>query len=190
MRALIALALLLLQAPLLQPSHAAEPVDPELRARLEAAMAEATSFEDRFDAEVWLTDMVTRLGSQVADRDEALEILRIAHEEATRAGLPPELVLAVIDVESGFERFAISSAGARGLMQIMPWWRDELGRPDDNLFIIRTNLRYGCTILRYYMDMADDDMREALGRYHGSWGRSREYPDRVLSRLSERWFRY
>jgi soluble lytic murein transglycosylase-like protein len=173
----------------LSAADAAEPVDAELRERLEAAMAEATSFEDRFDAQVWLTDMATRLGDQVEDRDEALEILRIAHEEATRAGLIPELVLAVIDVESSFERFAISSAGARGLMQIMPWWRDELGRSDDNLFVVRTNLRYGCTILRYYMDMADGDMREALGRYHGSWGHSREYQDRVLSRLSERWFR-
>jgi len=186
MRAALALTCALLAS---SPALAQTSVDPELRERLEQAMAQATSFDDRFDAQVWLTDMALRLGDRVADRDEALEILRMAHEEATRAGLIPELVLSVIDVESGFDRFAISSAGARGLMQVMPWWRDELGRPDDNLFVVRTNLRYGCTILRYYMDMAHGDVREALGRYHGSWGHSREYPDRVLSRLSERWFR-
>lgn len=188
MRAISSVCALLLALLISPPGESAE-VDAELRSRLVDAFADGDSFADRFEAEVWLTDMAGRLGERVADPAEALEILRTAHEEATRAGLPPELVLAVIDVESSFDRFAISSAGARGLMQVMPWWRDEIGRADDNLFVIRTNLRYGCTILAYYMERADGDLREALGRYHGSWGHSREYQDRVLRRLSERWFK-
>jgi soluble lytic murein transglycosylase-like protein len=162
-------------------------VDPELRARLVAAVADSRSFYDRFDAEVWLTDMSNRLRRQVPDHDERLEILRLAHAEATRVELPAELVLAVIDVESNFDRFAISEAGARGLMQIMPFWVDEIGRPDDNLFKIATNLRYGCTILRYYYDMESGNLTRALARYNGSTNK-RWYPDRVMTRLSEKWF--
>ena len=107
--------------------------------------------------------------------------------QVEKAGIELELVLAVIDVESSFDRFASSSAGARGLMQIMPWWRDELGRPDDNLFIIRTNLRYGCTILRYYYDLEHGNLTKALARYNGSRGQ-RWYPDRVMTRLSTKWY--
>ena len=179
---------LLLSAILVSPALA-DPgfVDPVLRDRLARAAAEADSFLDRFDAEVWLTDMSSRLTPQVSDDDERLAILRLAHAEARRVDLPPELVLAVMDVESNFDRFALSEAGARGLMQVMPFWVDEIGRPEDNLFEIRTNLRYGCTILRYYYDMEDGDLPRALARYNGSVGQ-RWYPDRVLRRLSEKWF--
>ncbi len=162
-------------------------VDPMLKQRLIRAAAEADSFLDRFDAEVWLTDMSVRLNRQVPDDEERLAILRVAHAEASRVELPPELVLAVMDVESNFDRFALSEAGARGLMQVMPFWVDEIGRPEDNLFEIRTNLRYGCTILRYYYDMENGDLLGALSRYNGSTGK-RWYPDRVLRRLSEKWF--
>ncbi|MEL7450375.1 MAG: transglycosylase SLT domain-containing protein [Pseudomonadota bacterium] len=161
--------------------------DPELRELLVAAAADTESFVDRFDAEVWLVDMSHRLGKRVADPEERLEILRHVHAEATRADLPPELVLAVIDVESNFDRFAISYAGARGLMQIMPFWLDEIGRPGDNLFHIKTNLRFGCTILRYYLDREKGDLTKALARYNGSVGR-RVYPDKVMNRLSGRWY--
>ena len=102
--------------------------------------------------------------------------------------LAPELVLAVIDVESNFDRFAISYVDARGLMQVMPFWLEEIGRPDDNLMHIHTNLRMGCTILRYYMDMENNDLVRALSRYNGSRG-SRKYADKVLDKLRLKWFR-
>lgn len=166
-------------------------VDPQLRGALLAAVAEADSFEDRFEAQVWLTDMSGRLQRQVHNTDERLKILRIVHEQATRSGLPPELVLAVIDVESNFDRFAISSANALGLMQIMPFWIDELkiGDGDFNvLFDIETNILLGCQILKYYLDMEDGELVPGLARYNGSYGR-RTYADKVLNRLTDTWFR-
>ena len=110
------------------------------------------------------------------------------HAEATRANLEPELVLAVVDVESRFDRFAISRVGARGLMQIMPFWRKEIGRSDDNLFHVKTNLRYGCTILRYYLDAESGNLARALARYNGSLGR-RDYPSRVFQALNTHWYK-
>ncbi len=166
----------------------AEDVDPALRERLQRAVADSYSFDDEYAATVWLTDMATRLDNRVPDPAERIEILRHVHQEAQRVDLPPELVLAVIDIESAFDRFAVSSAGARGLMQVMPFWLEELNRPDDNLFNIQTNLRMGCTILRYYLDMENDEYSPALARYNGSIGKS-WYPERVMGRLSARWFR-
>jgi len=178
--------LLAMALPLNAPGEMA--ADPELRAALLAAVSEADSFEDRFDAEVWLTNMSGRLARQVKDPEERMEILRRVHYEAARVELPPELILAVIDVESNFDRYAISVAGARGLMQIMPFWKDEIGRPDDNLHHIDTNLRYGCTILRHYYDKENGDLRRALGRYNGSLGK-RKYPNKVIDKLSYKWFK-
>jgi soluble lytic murein transglycosylase-like protein len=155
---------------------------------LRQAANETDSFPDRFDAQVWLTDMSTRLARQVADPEERIEILQHVHYEATRAELPPELVLAVIDVESDFDRFAISHAGARGLMQVMPFWLEEIGRPDDNLMRIDTNLRFGCTILKHYMNIEKGDLKRALGRYNGSLGK-RTYPNKVMDKLRLKWFR-
>ncbi len=166
----------------------ADDVDPVLRERLQLAVAESYSFDDEYAATVWLTDMATRLDNRVPDPAERIEILRYVHQEAQRVDLPPELVLAVIDIESAFDRFAVSSAGARGLMQVMPFWLEELNRPDDNLFDIQTNLRMGCTILRYYLDMENNEYSPALARYNGSIGKS-WYPERVMGRLSARWFR-
>lgn len=169
---------------------AAEPpreVDPALRTALVEAVGESESFDNRFDAEVWLLDMSTRLEPLLPDADKRLRLLRAVHREATRADLSPQLVLALIQVESAFKRYAISWAGARGLMQIMPFWKNEIGRPDDNLFAVDTNLRYGCTILRYYLDMADGDVTEALARYNGSYGEF-WYPTRVQTALDRRWY--
>ena len=180
-----AVALLTLIAPL--QSTAEQVPDPELREILRAAASAADSFDDRFDAEVWLTDMSARLARQVEDPDERIEILTRVHYEAARVELPPELVLAVIEVESNFDRYAISVAGALGLMQVMPFWRDEIGRPHDNLIRIDTNLRYGCTILRFYLDKENGDLRRALGRYNGSLGK-RKYPNKVIDKLSRKWF--
>ena len=117
-----------------------------------------------------------------------MEILKLVHFEASRAGLAPELILAVIDIESNFDRYAISVDGAVGLMQIMPYWLNEIGRPDDNLLHTETNLRYGCTILRFYLDKENGDLRRALGRYDGSLGQ-RGYPNRVIDRLTKKWFK-
>jgi len=183
-------AVLLLCCGLLTISHAApgNGVDEALKARLQNAIADTSSFDDQFDATVWLTDMALRLERRVEDPDERLEILQYVHQEAQRVNLEPELVLAVIDIESAFDRFAVSSAGARGLMQVMPFWLDELEEPPGtNLFDINTNLRMGCTILRYYLDMEDDDLTRALARYNGSTGKT-WYSERVLGRLSARWF--
>jgi len=165
-----------------------QPPDDELRSALAAAVGESDSFKDRFDAEVWLLDMSLRLESRLPAHGHRIELLKHVHYEATRADLPPELVLAVIDVESNFDRFAISSAGAQGLMQVMPFWLDEIGRPDDNLFDVRTNLRFGCTILRHYLEKEAGDLRQALARYNGSIGKA-WYSDRVFKALSARWFR-
>lgn len=162
--------------------------DARLRALLIEAVSESVSFNDRFEAEVWLIDMSTRLGDAVQSPEEGVEILRRVHYEATRVDLDPELVLAVIQVESNFDRFAISRAGAQGLMQVMPFWLQEIGRPGDNLFHIGTNLRLGCTILRYYLDLERGHMARALARYNGSAGES-WYPMRVFDALRKRWYR-
>jgi soluble lytic murein transglycosylase-like protein len=164
--------------------------DPELRTILLAAIADSDSFGDRFDAEVWLTDMSRRLSRQVPDAEERLHILKTVHRQATLAGVEPELVLAVIDVESNFDRFAISSATALGLMQVMPFWVPELGYKDKNqLFDVEINVLLGCRILKYYLEMERNDLVKGLARYNGSVGR-RMYSDRVIERLRTKWFRH
>jgi len=162
--------------------------DPKLRELLRAVASEADSFDDHFAAQVWLTDMSARLSRQVEDPEERLRILKRVHFEATRQDIPPELVLAVIDVESNFDHYAVSFAGALGLMQVMPFWTAEIGRPNDNLIHIETNVRYGCTILKYYLDMENGDLGPALARYNGSRGQ-RQYPNKVLDKLRLKWHR-
>ena len=163
-------------------------VDGDLRNLLIRAVNEQRSFSDRYDAEVWLLDMSSRLASRVPDPAERIELLRTVHEEAMRVNLPAELVLAVIEVESDFDPWAVSRAGAQGLMQIMPFWLKEIGDDEDSLQDPRTNLRLGCTILRYYVDKEGGDLGQALARYNGRAG-SREYPDRVFKALRTRWYR-
>jgi soluble lytic murein transglycosylase-like protein len=175
------------QAPI--PSDARSGPDPALRRILIEAVAEAESFPDRFAAEVWLTDMSRRLARQVPDIGERLYILKTVHFEATRTAVAPELVLAVIDVESNFDRYAISSASALGLMQVMPFWVEEVGHDDKNaLFDIQFNILLGCRILKYYLELENGDLVRGLGRYNGSLGR-RAYADRVIERLRTKWFR-
>ena len=182
----ILLSLILISLAFQSTAHAT--ADPELRRLLKAAIASDVGFEDRFDAEVWLLDMSRRLEKFVPNPKTRLEMLKQVHYEATRVNIEPELVLALIEVESHFDEFAISVAGARGLMQVMPFWLDEIGISDKNLFKIRTNLRMGCTILRYYMDMEPDDLGRALARYNGSLGRS-VYPNKVIAALQRNWFK-
>jgi soluble lytic murein transglycosylase-like protein len=162
--------------------------DPELRRMLKEAIESDAGFEDRFDAQVWLLDMSRRLEKFIEQPKLRIELLKLIHYEARRVGIEPELVLAVIEVESRFDEFAISVSGARGLMQIMPFWLNEIGISDQNLFKIRTNLRMGCTILRYYMDMEPHDLGRALARYNGSLGKT-IYPNKVINALHNNWFK-
>ena len=190
MRALAVLLLALLPSP---PAVAATTAaDPELRLALMAAVSDADSFEHKFDAEVWLSDMSERMTRYVPgampDVRERLAFLRLVHSEARRADVPPELVLSVIEIESRFDRFAVSHSGAQGYMQVMPFWLTELNRPYDNLFKAPINLRMGCTILKVYIDRAKGDLVRALQLYNGSLGQPK-YSYKVLDALSRRWFR-
>lgn len=184
---LLTLALLCMAAGDLNASTRMPP-DPELRQALLKAVSSADSFKDRYDAEVWLLDMSQRLEDRVPDSHERLTLLKNIHYEATRAKLPPEMVLAVIEVESNFNRWAISGVGAQGLMQIMPFWLKEIGHQGDSLFSIKTNLRFGCTILRFYLNKEKGNWTRALARYNGSLGRFK-YPDKVFKKLRKRWYR-
>lgn len=168
-----------------QPVIPQSTVDDELRMLLKNHIGQADSFTDRFDAEAWLMLMDGRLARYVKSPDQRLALLRLIHREATAAGVKPELVLAVIETESHFDRFAISSVGAQGIMQIMPFWKNEIGRPEDNLIDTATNLRYGCIILKHYIDIADGRLAEALARYNGSYG-SYRYSAKVMDAW-ERW---
>jgi soluble lytic murein transglycosylase-like protein len=140
------------------------------------------------DAETraWVDRHLDRMSARFPDDRGRREFLAAVRYEAERAGLDPNLVLAVIDVESQFRKYAVSAAGARGFMQVMPFWVKEIGEPGHNLFHLRTNLRYGCTILRHYLTIEDGNIFNALGRYNGSLGKP-DYPNRVLRAYRERW---
>lgn len=190
-RPTIASALVLLASLGFVPPAVAAPTtapEPELRDLLARTIDAADSFEHRYDAEVWLVDMSGRLKRFMPDERQRLEFLRLVHSESRRAKLAPELVLAVIEVESRFDRYAVSVAGAQGLMQIMPFWLKEIGKPDDNLFHVPTNLRMGCTILKFYLDKEKGNLITALARYNGSYGRV-DYSVKVINALNRRWYR-
>ncbi|MDR1888149.1 MAG: lytic transglycosylase domain-containing protein [Zoogloeaceae bacterium] len=159
-----------------------EPLSVSVQAALSGSIADKkpprSSFKDYGEAVAWLSAMSQRLAKRIPDQKYRLELLRAIHYEATRAGLDPQLVLGLIQVESGFRKYAVSSAGAKGYMQVMPFWVGLIGQPEDNLFHLRTNLRYGCTILRHYLDIEKGNLFRALGRYNGSLGRA-EYPNLV-----------
>ncbi|MCI0505020.1 MAG: lytic transglycosylase domain-containing protein [Gammaproteobacteria bacterium] len=163
-------------------------MDNELRLVLMEAANSSDSFADRFEAEVWLSDMSNRLAYYMPEPQDRILFLKNVHYEAKRAKLAPELVLSVIHVESAFNRWAISSVGAQGFMQVMPFWLKEIGREGDSLFDMKTNLRFGCTILRHYLDREKGDLTRALARYNGSLGKYK-YPNKVLEKLQNRWFR-
>lgn len=161
-------------------------VDPALRAKLAEAMAADLDHLDRFDAEVWLQISDQRLTRYLKSGQERLDLLRLVYREAARNNLDPDLVLAVMQIESAFDRYAISRVGAQGLMQVMPFWRLEIGRPQDNLTHMETNIRYGTVILAHYIDVARGDLVEALARYNGSYGRTK-YPEKVIKAWRTRW---
>jgi soluble lytic murein transglycosylase-like protein len=185
--ALALAALTLWRAPMLAAaSIPGEQERDELRDFLDATINSADSFADRYDAEVWLVDMAGRLARFVKEPEERFTLLRQIHAAASRANLPPELVLAVIEVESHFDRFAISRVGAQGMMQVMPFWKNEIGRPDDNLTHNLTNFEYGCRILQFYLQREKGQLHKALARYNGSVG-SRVYSNKVYRAWRERW---
>lgn len=190
-RCLLALAIAALAGAAHAGAQRYEPLSDSVRSALAAAIADLRPPEPRFDSLQhkvdWLASMADRLPRKhKPDYRSRREFLLSARYEAMRAGLDPELVLGLIEVESNFRRYAISSAGARGYMQVMPFWAGLIG--DGNparLFEMRANLRYGCTILRYYLDIERGDLFRALGRYNGSLGRA-EYPNAVQAAM-RRW---
>ncbi len=165
--------------------------DDDFKQQLAIAIANADQFEDKFAAQVWLTDMSSRLAEYAPHipESERLELLALVHKEATRSQLNPQMVLSLIQIESNFDRFAISKVGARGLMQIMPFWIEIIGRKQDNLFDITTNLRYGCAILSIYMKREKRELTTALARYHGSYPRN-YYSLKVIKAWQNRWQYY
>ena len=167
-----------------------EPLADSIRVRLSAQVSDRAApslhFRSAEDGSRWIATMEKRLENRIPDRKQRLELLRTVHYEAIRAKLDPQLVLGVIEVESAFRKYAVSRAGARGYMQVMPFWLKQIGQPKHNLFHMRTNLAYGCAILRHYVDMEGGDYFRALGRYNGSLGRP-EYPRAVLVAWKVRW---
>ena len=167
-----------------------EPMAASVRAALHAAVSDARAPEllipNANERARWLTEMSRRLEKRIPDRSYREELLTTVHYEATRAGLDPQMVLGLIHVESAFRKYAVSDAGARGYMQVMPFWIKTIGLPEDNLFHLRTNLRYGCTILRHYLDVEKGDVFRALGRYNGSLGKA-EYPNLVRAAWENHW---
>jgi len=171
-------------------AQAYHPLSASVRAVLQRSVSDQATqkhaFTTQYEADFWLNEMSRRLQKRIPDKDTRLDFLGTVHYEAKRAGLDPELVLALIEVESNFNKYAVSRAGARGYMQVMPFWVKEIGTKGHNLFHLRINLRYGCTILRYYLDIEKGDLYRALGRYNGSLGKSK-YPNLVRAAWHKNW---
>ena len=167
-----------------------EPLADSVRQRLSRMVSDrapaSLHFRSAQDGQRWIDEMDQRLARRLPDRQQRLELLRAVHYEALRARLDPQLVLGLIEVESGFRKYAVSRAGARGYMQVMPFWVKQIGQPNHNLFHLRTNLAYGCAILRHYLDMERGDYFRALGRYNGSLGKP-DYPNLVFAAWKGRW---
>lgn len=160
-----------------------EPLSASVQAGLHTAVSDQAvpylAFETEREARAWLAAMSGKLVKRIPDRVQREEFLVTVHYEAKRAGLDPQLVLSLIQVESNFHKYALSRAGARGFMQVMPFWARLIGKNDHNLFHLRTNLRYGCVILKHYLKLENGDLFRALGRYNGSLGKA-EYPTTVV----------
>ena len=169
-------------------AHADQQRDPELKAVVAHAISQAECFEDRYESAVWYTMMEPRLRRIVKDRQERLDILKFVFCETRRDGetrLPPGLVMALIMVESRFDRWAVSNVGAVGLMQVMPFWPEELGMRRYELTRAAPNIRMGCAILRFYLKKERNSVTRALARYNGSVSR-RDYSSLVINQWT-RW---
>lgn len=187
---LLLLSLLLLAGRAWAGAQQYEPLAASVQTALQASIADRAPTDPHFPSLEeklnWLSEMSRRLAPRMPDREDRLDFLNAVYYEARRAGLDPQMVLGLIQVESGFRKYAVSSAGARGYMQVMPFWVDLIGDRSSNLFHLRTNLRFGCTILRHYLDIEKGDLYRALGRYNGSLGRP-EYPNLVRAAWEGRW---
>jgi soluble lytic murein transglycosylase-like protein len=166
------------------------PLSASVRAALQRSVADEAesrlAFPSRYEADYWIGAMSRRLEKTMPNEADRIAFLRTEHYEASRAGLDPELVLGLIEVESRFDKYAVSRQGARGYMQVMPFWVSQIGNKGQDLFQLRVNLRYGCTILRYYLDLEKGDLFRALGRYNGTLGRA-EYPRLVRAAWTNHW---
>jgi soluble lytic murein transglycosylase-like protein len=171
-------------------SQVEEPLSNSVKALMQRSISDKAvptlTFATPEEGNAWLHEMSQRLKKRIPDDAYREDLLRTVHYEATRAGLDPQLVLGLIQVESGFKKYALSSVGARGFMQVMPFWPRNIGASDHNLFLLRTNLRYGCTILRHYVDIEHGDLYRALGRYNGSLGQP-QYPNLILGAWRKNW---
>ena len=175
------------------PAHAGAQAEEKLSASVQTALASAIAdrsapklIGDPREMQPWLAEMSTRMAKRMPDPEQRSEFLITVQYEASRAGLDPQLLLALINHESAFRKYAVSSASARGYTQVMPFWVKLIGSPQHNLFHLRTNLRYGCVILRHYLDIEKGDVVRALARYNGSLGKF-EYPNTVLGLQESRW---
>ncbi|MCC6194552.1 MAG: transglycosylase SLT domain-containing protein [Burkholderiales bacterium] len=181
-----AMAAALAAPPAFAGAQREEALAPSVAAGLTKAIADApvpADYAAKAGVAPWLAEMSRRIAHKVADERERRELLATVHYEATRAGLDPQMVLGVIYHESGFKKYAVSVASARGYMQVMPFWVKLIGTADQNLFNLRTNLRYGTVILRHYLDLESGDYYRALGRYNGSLGQA-EYPTAVMAAIN------
>ncbi|HEY0843679.1 lytic transglycosylase domain-containing protein [Methylotenera sp.] len=171
-------------------SQIEEPLSNSVKALMQRSVSDRAAptltFATKEEGQAWLNEMSQRLQKRMPDQQYREDFLRTVHYEASRAGLDPQMVLGLIQVESGFKKYAVSSVGARGFMQVMPFWVRSIGANDHNLFLLRTNLRYGCTILRHYVDIERGDLYRALGRYNGSLGKP-EYPNLILGAWRKNW---
>jgi soluble lytic murein transglycosylase-like protein len=166
------------------------PLSASVRAVLQRSVSDQASpklaFATQYEADFWLNEMSRRLEKSLPDAEYRMAFLKTVHYEATRAGLDPQMVLGLIEVESGFKKYAVSKIGARGYMQVMPFWVKEIGTKEQDLFHLRVNLRYGCTILRHYLDIEKGNLYRALGRYNGTLGKS-GYPNMVRAAWHNHW---
>jgi soluble lytic murein transglycosylase-like protein len=186
LRAALFTAIFAAALPALAGGQREEQLAPSVVAGLAKAIADAPApadYSGRPTVAAWIAEMSRRIANRVSDERERRELLATVHYEATRAGLDPQLALGVIYHESGFKKYAVSIVGARGYMQVMPFWVKYIGSTDQNLFNLRTNLRYGTVILRHYLDIENGDYYRALGRYNGSLGQA-EYPSAVMAALN------
>jgi len=167
-----------------------EPLAYSVKAMMQKSLSDLAAprlmFDKPDEAQVWLQEMSVRLQKRMPDAKYREDFLKTVHYEATRAGLDPQLVLGLIQVESAFKKYAVSSVGARGYMQVMPFWVRSIGSQEHNLFDMRLNLRYGCTILRHYLEIEKGNYYRALGRYNGSLGKP-QYPNLVLNAWRKYW---
>jgi soluble lytic murein transglycosylase-like protein len=167
-----------------------EPLAASVQSQMHSTVSDQATpflaFDTLEEARIWLDAMSKKLERRIPDRRTREELLVTVHYEARRAALDPQLVLGLIQIESNFHKYAVSSAGARGYMQVMPFWVKQIGRPEHNLFHLRTNLRYGCVILKHYLEIENGDLFRALGRYNGSLGQA-DYPKMVERAWATTW---